>query len=247
MRTNITNVRLQFNCTANWEEMRQLDGCRFREQCHKKVYDFTGSTREEFEQVLAANNNKLCGRFTTEQATVPALVTPFWKKWVSAAIVLLGFNFISCKDGLHETSAREVVVPTTQCKKTSTITMGNPLRVRSNNLQQKADDADSLVLDPPYNDDDFTQPSFPGGETAMTKYFKNNIPYLKGTPDGRVIASFTVTDKGRVTDIKILRGLTQPAEQTVIRALENSPKWNPGTHHNKPISTKYTIPVSFKG
>jgi hypothetical protein len=93
MPTELTHIQLKFNCGANWDEMQQLNGCRFCSLCQKNVYDFTGSTREEYEQVLFENNNRVCGRFTTKQTTMPAMVRPFWIKWASAAMILLGFNF----------------------------------------------------------------------------------------------------------------------------------------------------------
>ncbi|WP_460679489.1 hypothetical protein [Mucilaginibacter koreensis] len=80
MPTELTNIQLKFNCTANWDEMQQLSDCRFCSHCQKKVYNFTGSTREDYEQVLAENNNRVCGRFTAEQAAVPVMVKPFWMK-----------------------------------------------------------------------------------------------------------------------------------------------------------------------
>ena len=49
-------------CTAPWEGMQGNDQVRFCGKCQKNVYNFSEMTRGEVEQLILANEGKLCGR-----------------------------------------------------------------------------------------------------------------------------------------------------------------------------------------
>ena len=130
MATEINNIKLKFNCPANWEEMQQLDGCRFCSHCQKKVYDFTGSTQAEFERISAGNGNQICGRFRADHTIMTAKSTSFLRRWLTAALVLLGFNVIACKDQPKTAAVTKKVVPippAIKCVKNPDFLMGEPL------------------------------------------------------------------------------------------------------------------------
>jgi hypothetical protein len=97
MADEIKNVQLKFSCNENWEAMPKTGDGRFCNKCQKKVYDFTGSKAAEFQQILAENNYKICGRFTPQQLAATAIAISGWKKWLSAALVLLGINLFDNK------------------------------------------------------------------------------------------------------------------------------------------------------
>ncbi|WP_462264827.1 energy transducer TonB [Mucilaginibacter sp.] len=228
MATEINNIKLKFNCPANWEEMQQLDGCRFCSHCQKKVYDFTGSTQAEFKRVLSENRNRVCGRFTLEQAKANLHKTDVWRRLLSAAVMVLGLGLFTNQAVAQKTK------PKLKHKKVRQIKFLPPQVIMG--------DVDSLA----YNDDDETLPTFPGGQDAMTNYFKNTIHYPKNISEVRVIVQFTVSPIGKLEDIKLIKGLVPDANQEVIKALKASPKWIPGTRHNKPVSVVYTLPIKFE-
>ncbi|RYE15121.1 MAG: hypothetical protein EOP51_27225, partial [Sphingobacteriales bacterium] len=93
MNNDIKNINLSFKCPVDYTSMTDIEGGKFCNHCEKKVYDFTNSKADVFRQILAENNNSVCGRFTVEQMAVqqPAF-NPAWKKWLSAAMVLIGIN-----------------------------------------------------------------------------------------------------------------------------------------------------------
>src|SRR6202012_5630564 len=92
MNEHIGNIRLKFACNADWDSMEYVDGIKHCDHCQKKVYDFTDAKPNEFLKILAENNNNVCGRFRIEQMTPSHIVLPAWKKWISAALVLIGVN-----------------------------------------------------------------------------------------------------------------------------------------------------------
>lgn len=99
-------------------------------------------------------------------------------------------------------------------------------------------------------DDWETRPSFPGGLKQFYKYLAKNIHYptnaVKNKIQGKVYLNFTVEKDGSVDNIKVVRGLSKDLNAEAIRVLKNSPKWNPGTHHDKPVPFIYSIPVNFE-
>ncbi|QJD95094.1 hypothetical protein HH214_03975 [Mucilaginibacter robiniae] len=97
MKEEIKNVQLRFSCSENWNEMPKAEGGRYCDKCQKKVYDFTDSKVADFQRILAENNHNVCGRFTRQQMHVQPVILPFWKKWLSAAMVILGINLTNCK------------------------------------------------------------------------------------------------------------------------------------------------------
>ena len=64
--------------------------------------------------------------------------------------------------------------------------------------------------------------------------------------EGRVIVQFTVDRKGNVKDPNVLRPVNKEMDTEAIRLIRNMPKWEPARRDNKPVATKFTLPVLFK-
>ncbi|OYU81037.1 MAG: hypothetical protein CFE23_05960 [Flavobacterium sp. BFFFF1] len=93
-----------------------------------------------------------------------------------------------------------------------------------------------------YADD--TQAEFPGGMVEFIKFFSSNYKIPAGYKgNGKIVASFVITEDGSLKDIKILRETDEKTSAEAIRVLEMSPKWKPGTRGGKPIALPYTIPI----
>lgn len=95
MPEDITSIKLKFSCQENWDAMQPVEGGRFCDKCNKRVYDFTDSNADEFRRIMAELPG-VCGKYKSEQVISAPLRLPFWKKWISAAVLLLGFNFTGC-------------------------------------------------------------------------------------------------------------------------------------------------------
>lgn len=94
------------------------------------------------------------------------------------------------------------------------------------------------------------QPSFPGGNEAMMKYFRDNIKYPVMAQEmgiqGRVICQFTVRKDGSVGDVVVLRSADKSLDAEAIRLISRMPKWKPGKQRGKAVHCKFTVPVVFK-
>lgn len=94
------------------------------------------------------------------------------------------------------------------------------------------------------------QPEFEGGIQGLIEYLSKSLKYpdeaMKNKVQGRVILSFIVQKDGRVSDIKVLRGLGSGTDEEAVRVLANSPKWKPATINGEKVNIQYTLPIQFK-
>jgi protein TonB len=215
MSVDIKNISLKFVCQANWDGMKAIDGGKYCSHCQKIVYDFTNAKQREFLQILAENNGNICGKFTTEQMAYRYPVLPAWKKWVSAAIIILGFNFWGSR--LFAQKRIDAIADTNAPDKQLSTSFGTVEVV----------------------------PEFPGGLAALVKFIKINLRKVEGAQGKRLIASFVVEKDGSLTGISITRGINEEADKEAIRVLKLSPKWKPGMQNNKPLKVAYSIPINF--
>ena len=96
------------------------------------------------------------------------------------------------------------------------------------------------------------KPGFNGGDAnEFSKYVAQNVVYPESCRqskiEGRVTLEFTVTETGKVADIKILRSVNDDLDREAVRVVAQSPLWTPGRHENgEVVPVKYTFPVIFK-
>lgn len=80
-----------------------------------------------------------------------------------------------------------------------------------------------------YIDDTELFVNFPKGEKALIKYIKKNLHYpdsaVKARIEGNVFVSFVVDESGKISDIKITKGLNPIIDNEVIRMISNMPNW----------------------
>ena len=92
-------------------------------------------------------------------------------------------------------------------------------------------------------------PIFPGGETALEQYIRENLKYpveaQKAGVQGRVTCQFVVSEDGSVTDISIARSVDTDLDYEAIRLIRNMPKWIPGTRDGEAVNTRITLPINF--
>ena len=96
------------------------------------------------------------------------------------------------------------------------------------------------------------KPGFNGGDAnEFSKYVAQNVVYPESCRqskiEGRVTLAFTVTETGKVADIKILRSVNDDLDREAVRVIAQSPLWTPGRDENgKVVPVRYTFPVIFK-
>lgn len=95
------------------------------------------------------------------------------------------------------------------------------------------------------------KPTFNGGDAnEFSKWVNNNLKYpadakAAGT-QGRVTLTFTVSESGKVKDVKVLRGVDPSLDAEAVRVVSASPDWTPGQANGKKVSVTFTFPVIFQ-
>lgn len=95
------------------------------------------------------------------------------------------------------------------------------------------------------------QPSFQGGgPNEFTKWVNQRLVYPEIAKEngvqGRVTLQFTVEKDGRVTNVRVLRGVDSSLDKEAVRVVSSSPKWTPGKQRDRAVKVTYTFPVIFQ-
>ncbi|MBL7923652.1 MAG: energy transducer TonB [Bacteroidia bacterium] len=93
-------------------------------------------------------------------------------------------------------------------------------------------------------------PVFPGGEEALYDYIKTHLRYpdsLAGKNiQGKVYLTFIVSEKGKISDVEVLRGVQRDLDQEAVRMIQSMPDWIPGEQSGVPVKVRFSLPVYFK-
>ena len=96
------------------------------------------------------------------------------------------------------------------------------------------------------------KPGFNGGDAnEFSKWVSENVRYpekcRQSRVQGRVTLQFTVTEEGKVRDVKVLRSVNDEMDKEAVRVVSESPLWTPGRDENgEVVPVKYVFPVIFQ-
>lgn len=95
------------------------------------------------------------------------------------------------------------------------------------------------------------KPTFKGGDqNDFTKWVFSQIVYPEIAKEngvqGRVTLQFTVSTDGKVSDVKVLRGVDSSLDKEAVRVVSSSPKWSPGKQRGKAVKVRFVFPVIFQ-
>lgn len=93
-------------------------------------------------------------------------------------------------------------------------------------------------------------PEFPGGDLELRKHISQNVSYPEIAKEngiqGRVFVQFVVNQKGKVEQVKVVRGVDPALDKEAIRVITNLPSWKPGSQRGKPVRVSFTVPINFQ-
>ncbi|MDB5148049.1 MAG: TonB family protein [Mucilaginibacter sp.] len=92
-----------------------------------------------------------------------------------------------------------------------------------------------------------TPPHFRGGDKAFHEFLNKNLKWPKDVSGGEgiVTISFFVESDGRLTDIKVVKGMREPFNKEALRVINLSDRWIPAMRDGKFIKSKYSVPIQF--
>jgi len=93
-------------------------------------------------------------------------------------------------------------------------------------------------------------PSFQGGGIeAVQKYVQEKLKYPAAAKEskiqGKVMVQWIVNEKGKVTNVNVVRGVTTELDQEAFNVIASMPDWKPGIKDGKAVKVKFTMPIKF--
>lgn len=93
-------------------------------------------------------------------------------------------------------------------------------------------------------------PSFPGGQTAMLEFIKQNLKYPATAKaqktEGIVVVQVMVESDGSISKMAIEKSLGTDCDEEALRLIKSMPKWKPAIKNGQAIRFVHKIPVAFK-
>ena len=80
----------------------------------------------------------------------------------------------------------------------------------------------------------------------MYKYLKYPESAIRDGIQGRVMVDFIIGKDGKVTDVRVTRGVSEELDAEAVKVVAASPKWKPGKVKGNKVRTMITIPVEFR-
>lgn len=121
----------------------------------------------------------------------------------------------------------------------------------TNETKEEASESKSVNTKEPVYTVVTKMPGYPGGDKAYQRFLSKNIKYpeeaRKNGISGTVYLSFIVEKDGKVSNVKLLRGIGSGCDKEAIRVVSLFPDYEPGLDEDgKPVRTVFNIPISFK-
>jgi protein TonB len=93
-------------------------------------------------------------------------------------------------------------------------------------------------------------PSFPGGEEKLFQYLNDNMKYPSMAREtniqGKVFVNFVVDEEGKISNVKVLRGIGAGCDEEAVRVVKAMPNWKPGKQNGRAVPVSYNLPIQFK-
>jgi len=91
-------------------------------------------------------------------------------------------------------------------------------------------------------------PSFPGGESAMIKFIRNNIQlpdYIPPYDSGTLYVQFVVNKDGSIEQVDVVKGLSFELDNSAQKVVKSMPRWKAGEQAGKPVRVRFTLPIQI--
>lgn len=120
---------------------------------------------------------------------------------------------------------------------------------------QQGQNIDAPPPPPPVEEETFDlaavqeQPEFPGGMEKMYEFLGKLQKYPDMEADagiqGKVYVEFVVEKDGKISDVKLKKGVSAGLDKEAQRLVKAMPNWNPGKMNGKAVKCRFVLPVKF--
>jgi hypothetical protein len=84
---------------------------------------------------------------------------------------------------------------------------------------------------------------------SVKKYFMDNYKMpnvlLDNAYSGRIYVELVIEKDSSVSNVKLLRGIHDPLDKSVMEFIQSMPKWTAGTNNGKTVRARIVLPVSI--
>jgi TonB family protein len=128
--------------------------------------------------------------------------------------------------------------------------------------RRKREDEERLKISPTYKDSKGkvvynkaeVDPTYKGGEEALTKYLNEHIQYPEAAKkrgvEGTVFVDFVIAEDGSVREVVVNDAVGEQVDPDLrneaIRLVKSMPKWVPGRQRGKAVDVKFSLPITFQ-
>ena len=94
-------------------------------------------------------------------------------------------------------------------------------------------------------------PEFKGGDAKMREFIQKNIVYPQAEKEtnitGTCYVTFVVEKNGKITGIKIIRGVTNGpgCDKEAKRVVSAMPAWKAGKQNGREVRVQFNLPIKF--
>jgi TonB family protein len=93
------------------------------------------------------------------------------------------------------------------------------------------------------------QPEYPGGDDSLQIFLRSQIVYPYNAKinhkQGRVYVGFLIDKNGKISNAKVLSGVSTDLDEEALRVVKLMPDWKPGTAGGSPVDVQYILPIDF--
>ena len=97
------------------------------------------------------------------------------------------------------------------------------------------------------------RPTFLGSsnpETFLSKWVYKYLRYpsqaVENGIQGNVTVDFIIDSTGKVTDVRVIRGVDELLDAEAVRVVSASPSWKPGRRGGKKVSARLSVTIEFR-
>lgn len=243
----LRDISLSFKCNERWDVMKPVEGGRHCDVCNKRVIDFTGKTRKEFEETMAATTGKVCGKFTIEQTVYKHKFS--FDKAAALALMASGITLLACNTNplgkpYTQTVGELPIIERPDTVAADTIKLPTVVTETVGELEVFPEgliEFPEHFIEPGFEEDTiippdtlsksshwednvimgkmaYDMPTFPGGDDALLKFIHANIIWPpKLDTSVTVYVNITIDDNGKVINSMILRKYRDDVDAEALR------------------------------
>ena len=83
-------------------------------------------------------------------------------------------------------------------------------------------------------------------EQWVYQYLKYPAEAVRDGVQGRVMVEFVINKDGKISEVKVVKGVSEELDAEAVKVIAASPKWKPGKVNGEKVRCSMTIPVEFR-